>query len=140
MPATPEPAESALSTPAPTPTASTQRVSGQVVDQRSGRPIEGATIESRGEVARTGADGTFEMVIPSTGVALSVRADGYDSLPLTAAGNLGRIELTPRSLAGRVLDADSGQPIAAAVIATGGRFVRSDASGNFDFGEAPPDV
>jgi protocatechuate 3,4-dioxygenase beta subunit len=96
-----------------------------------GGPVDGAWVragpETWGDVAlahaRSGADGSFRMWVAPGGVHLIATADGYaeGNQSATVPGQRVEILLTPESvLAGRVVLAGSGAPVAGARVATGG--------------------
>lgn len=123
-------------TPAPT----AQPVAGTVIDRRSGNPIEGATIEAGGSSARSAADGAFSLSVSAPTTQVKIKAPGYDAVDVAADGDLSRIELRPNTVAGRVIDARTEQPIPRATLSHGGQAVSTDGAGAFRLTDLPPEA
>ncbi|HEX2173362.1 MAG TPA: putative glycoside hydrolase [Dehalococcoidia bacterium] len=123
------------------PTATTHQVSGAVLDRRSGRPVEGATVTAvGGESTQSGPDGAFVLALTDPTARLSVQAPGFDTAEVTADGDLSRIELRPNTAAGRVFDATNGQPVQAATVGHGSQIVKTSAGGEFRLTDLPPEA
>lgn len=124
------------------------RVSGVVTDN-GGAEITGADVQSLATFTTTDATGGFVLWLEPGQAELQVRARGYagSHLKLTAPGSDLEIQLVPEAiLHGRVVDAESGAPVAGAALsltgsvrdeplaisASDGRFeIRGLASGNY---------
>jgi hypothetical protein len=115
------------------------RISGWVVDDRTGEPISGAILHSLpqgpgtaatwGMIALSAADGSFSMgMLPPAQILLSVRAEGYgdeiydhqpgwshaDLIRVTSGGHVEDVTVRMRQgglLAGHLYDAETGEPL-----------------------------
>lgn len=96
-------------------------LSGVVTDRYTGKGVVGATVSAGEAEAITGDDGSYRVENVPEGVAkVVISADGYAALDqeLGAVTTLDAV-LRPDTLQGRLLDQESGEPIAnAAIIAT----------------------
>ncbi|MDF1613695.1 carboxypeptidase regulatory-like domain-containing protein [Desulfurivibrio dismutans] len=131
--------------PAGTEPESTLTLRGRVLDSFDGTPIAGALVTSPGPVETlTGNDGAFllEELVPAE-LILAIQADGYLGVSLSLLADQGglfdlgglrlaRIELPETStIRGTVHAADSGEPIAGALLTVAGESAESDDAGRF---------
>lgn len=100
---------------------------GHVVDAATGAPVQRYRLVLRGtrnsqwEHRIEAEDGTFRVPLDAEVYAVVIHADGYspsvsDTVRCGEECRLGAIQLQQLSIAGRVVDARSGQPIAGATI------------------------
>jgi protocatechuate 3,4-dioxygenase beta subunit len=136
------------------------RLAGVIKDLGGGE-IEGArvwagegdwSISERGtSVTISDAEGRFELWVADGMTSVSANAEGYGSASMQVHAPSERVELflTPESvLVGQVVHAETGEPIADAVVqpranywgGTGSDTVRSDAEGRFRIGGLRPGV
>ncbi len=96
-------------------------LSGTIIDRYSNQGVAGATVRVGTLAARTAADGSYTVSdVPEGITAVEVSADGYAPLTqeLDQTTTLDAV-LRPDTLVGRLIDQDSGAPLAnATVIAT----------------------
>ncbi|MFH7320712.1 carboxypeptidase regulatory-like domain-containing protein [Desulfurivibrio sp. D14AmB] len=131
--------------PAGTEPESTLTLRGRVLDSFDGTPIAGALVTSPGPVETlTGNDGAFllEELVPAE-LILAIQADGYLGVSLSLLADKGglfdlgdlrlaRVELPETStIRGTVHAADSGEPIAGALLTVAGESAESDDAGRF---------
>lgn len=108
---------------------------GRIIDEYTGQPIAGAVIRSAAGSATSRETGGF---VPPAGDRLTIEADGY--LPREVPANeVASIALRPAVLAGGVVDATDGRPIAGATIVIGATTVRSGAEGIYRVPNADPE-
>jgi protocatechuate 3,4-dioxygenase beta subunit len=114
-----------------------------------GRPVPRALLRWEGRpLAVTGADGRLEMAVPEGDTVLTVESrEGWRARIAIPAGASGIIPVhleAPRKIAGKVVESDTGRPVAGALAWSGwpmaGPAARSDTAGAFQvegpFGEA----
>jgi len=96
-------------------------LSGVVTDRFSGKGVAGATVNVGDAKAVTGPDGSYRVEgIPASATSVEITADGYATL----SQELGQVTtldavLRPDTLKGRLVDAESGEPVVnAAIVAT----------------------
>jgi hypothetical protein len=78
----------------------TQRLSGQVVDSQTGRPIEGATVHHNGTTVKTAGDGSFLLGRTNSRSPILIKASGYrQTSVMRATGHL-EVPLTPLEVHG----------------------------------------
>jgi hypothetical protein len=93
-------------------------LAGKVTDRFSGQGVAGATVTIGSVSATTGPDGAYRVEnIPADATTVAISADGYAALDQ----ELGKVTaldavLRPDTLKGRLIDKDSGEPIANAAI------------------------
>jgi hypothetical protein len=88
-------------------------VSGRVVDATTREPVAGARVSSGAYVREVDEDGRFHFDRVSPAVQLAVEAEGYHGANVLPWFTDEReIALPPRTIAVRVLDAETGQPVA----------------------------
>ncbi len=96
-------------------------LAGKVTDRFSGQGVAGATVQVGDAAGVTGADGAYRVEgIPAEATSVAISAEGYATLEqeLGQTTSLDAV-LRPDTLRARLIDEDSGEPIAnAAVIAT----------------------
>jgi hypothetical protein len=128
-----------------------------IVTDTTGGPVADAIVEARfasdvvhagaATIARSDANGEFEITCPKGRVALRAHADGYTPVSVSRFAPSGGVELilTPAaSIAGQVIT-EQGQPVAnirvmAAKDMTIPQYAVSDASGQFAVGNLAPGV
>ncbi len=103
---------------------------GRVVDAASHAPIANAAVSTASRSTTTDADGLFVLTQLDAGhvlvelTASAYVAQGYNVTLAQGRNDAGDLELSPRatstSLSGRVLDFDSGMPVAAAAVSVVG--------------------
>lgn len=124
-------------------------INGTVVDDATSRPISGATVSygERGETWVTDAKGRFTAWLPQGAYTLSVARFGYEAgsasatVPATGAAQLA-IRLAPittGSIAGTVVSAGDGSPVAGATVQVLGQDLTAvtDAAGAYRFDALP---
>ncbi len=120
-----------------------------VNDAETSAPVPGATVQWGTLTAQTDDVGVASLRL-APGEALSVSAAGYRDATLEAAqlavalaqdGDAVSVAVTlaPRKLAGRVLDAVSGEAVAGATLTCGEQKATSDATGAFTLVKLPPE-
>ncbi len=118
----------------------TGTIVGIVVEQATGRPIQGASVQAGGEQVSTGDDGRFTLENVESGVVgvaagKPLYVPGSTDVRLEAMASAeARIELEPitwGTVRGSVRDASSKQPLAGADVRIGGIKVTTDSDGNF---------
>lgn len=81
----------------------THRLSGQVVDSRTGKPIAGATIHHDGVTVKTGSDGSFLLERTDSRRPILIKASGYrQTSVMRTAGDL-KAALVPMEVRGLYL-------------------------------------
>ncbi|MEY3114231.1 MAG: hypothetical protein RL423_417, partial [Bacteroidota bacterium] len=70
--------------------AQNKTVTGKVLDAKDGSPIAAASVVAKGTStgAKTAADGTFAITVPSSVTKLVVSTVGYSSREVNAEGNV----------------------------------------------------
>ena len=63
----------------PTPTPAQATITGQVVDEETGNPVEGATVEVNGHRAVTGLNGSYTLKVGLGTYTLTVSKEGYET-------------------------------------------------------------
>lgn len=117
----------------PTPTVA---VEGLVIDAESDRPIPGATVQVKGAgdnvTLTTDGEGRYVAEGLLGDATLEISARGYrgTTFPVGAGGPL-TTKLEPVTLAGRVVDAYSGQPLAGVRVSQGDSRTVTNASGEY---------
>ena len=117
-------------------------VTGRVVDARTGKPLPGARVSIGQQETLADASGTFALQQVRAGdLRVAARAEGYD--PGSAAAQLepgDRLDLTLElepirlgSLSGRIVDSQTGEPIAGALVTLDGQTAETDANGVYRF-------
>jgi len=92
------------------------RVALRVVDADGGGSLGGAAVVVDGQTLSTAGDGTLELAI-RPGTPLIVRPDGFDEASLEYAGEETlEVALQPLGVAGQLTDAQTGEPVAGALI------------------------
>jgi outer membrane protein OmpA-like peptidoglycan-associated protein len=124
----------------------TGSIAGRVVDAQSGAPIAEARVTAGGRTMQTDPQGAF-LFDPVEAGTLDIAAsasryhDARQTLELARAAQADiRIELDPiitGTLIGKVVDAESGQPLPGARIALAGLDTTVDANGAFRFETVP---
>ena len=126
-------------------------IHGRVVDADTDAPLAGATVSSGTRSTVSGEDGTFSLQLPAGARDVTFGHDGYVTRVLEdvdvasgATEELGDVELEPEAtepengtVHGRVIDADTEEPIAGASVATGGREAITGQDGTFSLELAP---
>ncbi|GIW08908.1 MAG: GTP-binding protein [Dehalococcoidia bacterium] len=108
---------------------------GRIIDEYTGQPIAGAVIRSSAGSATSRETGGF---VPPQGERFTVEAEGYLPREVSAA-EVSAVALRPSVLAGGVVDAADGQPIAGASISIGTMVVRSNAEGIYRIPNVEPE-
>jgi hypothetical protein len=108
---------------------------GRIVDEYSGQPIAGAVIRSSAGSATSRETGAF---VPPSGESFTVEAEGYLPREVPAA-ELERVVLRPSVLAGGIVDAADGRPVAGATVSIGTMVVRSGAEGIYRIPNIDPE-
>jgi outer membrane protein OmpA-like peptidoglycan-associated protein len=118
----------------------------QVVDGRDGTPLVGATIAIAGAQARTDGDGKVARMNVAVGqTSVTASADRFktgEALADVVAGERRALVLrldpiTDGRVLGRVIDAETGAPVAGAVVSLGGFSATSAADGSFAWDAVP---
>ena len=117
-------------------------VTGRVTDSDTGLPLANADVVVAGNNLKTGPDGRFwAEKVPAGSVQVTARLPAYEpgsaAVKLNADGETSiDLPLDPiriGDIAGQVVDAKTGEPIAKARITTGTLAAESDAGGRFTF-------
>ncbi|HSN73567.1 MAG TPA: carboxypeptidase regulatory-like domain-containing protein, partial [Anaerolineae bacterium] len=113
---------------------------GQVINAVDSQPVAGATVSAGDQMATTDDQGRFELQrLPRTGAQVALAADGFIAYELPLADWNGAdaqpvsLPLYPNGLHGLVSDAESGQPLAGAVLDLNGQRSESLDNGFFYF-------
>ena len=117
-------------------------VAGRVVDARTGKPLPGARVSIGQQEALADAAGGFVLQQVKAGdLRVAARAEGYE--PGSAAARLEpgetldlTLELEPirlGALSGRIVDSQTGEPIAGALVTLDGQTAETDANGVYRF-------
>jgi hypothetical protein len=113
---------------------------GQVVNAVDGQPVTGASVSASDQEAVTDGEGRFELQrLPRTGAHVALAADGFIAyeLPLVDWGAAGaqpvNLPIYPNGLHGVVSDAETGEPLAGAVLELNGQRSESLDNGFFYF-------
>jgi len=96
-------------------------LSGTITDRYSGQAVAGATIIAGAARATSGPDGRYRLEgIPATATSVEISADGYAPLSQELArSTVLDAVLRPDTLRGRLIDKNTGKPLAnAAILAT----------------------
>lgn len=104
-------------------------LSGTITDRYTGAGVAGATISVGTATATTAADGTYLVKdIPEGVTEVSMSADGYAPLSQELAPAVLSLDavLRPDTLSGRLIDKQSGDPIANAAIVASATFPGTD--------------
>lgn len=116
---------------------------GTVISDRSAQPIDGARVVHDQTVTTSDVTGCFELVV-SPGAPLQVSSPGYVpvEVPYVALQSAFDptgvqvvpfvVSLSPRTLTGTVIDAETGRPISGVLVSLAHRSVRTDASGHYE--------
>lgn len=113
---------------------------GQVTDAYTEAPIAGATILLGEEASLADAQGRFAVEDVRVGDTLLARAPDYaeSKLVIKDSGAVA-IPLRPTTLFGRVLNAQSGDPVPHAKVITGTTALQADVLGGFRLMDVPPE-
>ncbi|EIY9462266.1 carboxypeptidase regulatory-like domain-containing protein [Vibrio vulnificus] len=119
-------------------------LSGLVVDGETGLPLSGAQIVVTGQgSATTNAQGKYQLAVSEPSVAITVSAQGYQSIEANGSVPLGQhVVFSPAlyqqpsvgntvTITGRVLDKESGLPIVGVLVAGAGSSVITDINGEY---------
>lgn len=144
------------------PAPNTSSVKGKVIDKTTGRGVPNAEVVLFGDLtlrARTAGDGSFVLsgILPTSGdfkvqvrhpdflTVLDLQTGRNYQLVTIQAGdeNVNTVTLglyplgTPAPISGRVVNAETLEPIPGAVVTLGGRQTETDDDGNFRIPDAP---
>lgn len=127
---------------------------GLVVDAQTNWPLSGATIRIASTVISgfSGSDGSFSLSGLSEGtVNIEITLNGYQAVSFTGTAlansiiDLGTVRLTPAApdhstLYGRILDADTGVPIANATVSANNQTTSSGVDGSYELNNIQAEV
>jgi hypothetical protein len=103
-------------------------LTGTVTDRYTGQGVAGATVSVGSASATTGPDGSYRVAdIPESATSVNIAADGYAPLD-QELGQTTTIDavLRPDTLAGRLIDKATGEPIQNAAILASATFPGTD--------------
>ena len=113
-------------------------LSGQVTDNNTSSPIEGATVSFAGGSTTTDASGNYTLANVSPGeVLVTISKIGYATVSRTqtiAGGSTTTLDVAldpPGTIIGKVTDSSSGDPIAGATILYDGGSTTTNGSGDY---------
>ena len=115
-------------------------VNGRVINLTTGAPPDPAvSVQAGSRSTQTAADGSFTISADENSTSLLVLNPSppvtfrFDFDPFTGSVDVGDLWIGPESVnvAGKVLDANSGQAVASAVVALGGKTATSGSDGRF---------
>ncbi len=118
---------------------------GTITDRYSGQPLAGVEVRAGAVSATTDDQGRYELRDVPENAQISARLDGYDEVtqPLSATTTLD-LALRPNVISGTVVDAQTGKPLAEAVViatpgitATAVASTRTDAQGRYTLENVP---
>jgi hypothetical protein len=112
-----------------------QTARGRVIDEYTGQPISGATVRTATQSATTSREGTFSLRADEP---YRIEAEGYHPREVSSS-ELASVALRPAMLAGGIVDASDGRPIAGALVATAEATTRSNAEGIFRLPNSDPE-
>ncbi len=93
-------------------------LTGTIVDEFTSKPLEGVLVKTGSVSSKTDSAGKFSLEGVAENAVVEVSADGYADVKETATAELTPIELTlrPDVLSGKLVDAETGEPIKNAAI------------------------
>jgi hypothetical protein len=113
-------------------------ITGKVTDSANGNPLEGVSVSYSGGSTTTDANGDYTLANVNPGeVLVSFAKSGYATIKRTqAVGGGATVTLNvalspPGSIAGKVTDSDSGEPIAGAIVTYSGGTATAGADGSY---------
>ncbi|MFV9502989.1 MAG: putative glycoside hydrolase [Oscillochloridaceae bacterium umkhey_bin13] len=104
-------------------------LSGTITDRFTGTGVAGATVSVGAAMATSGADGSYRISdVPEGVTEVTISADGYAPLSQELAAQATGLDavLRPDTLRGRLIDQNSGDPIANATILASATFPGTD--------------
>jgi hypothetical protein len=105
------------------------RFTGQVLDDYTGQPLAGASVQAPAAGLTSDGAGQFTVLTPTFPLSLTVQSPGYDPWQGSFFSASARIALRPNTLSGLVLGVDGGKPLAGALVTVTGSPVLTTTTG-----------